>query len=105
MRCRRVLCALDIKSVFKCVLIGLKSIYFLRIISYIRIMKTEKLTQEQVDELLSKVNRIKAEDCDCDEGVHWNNADPTSGQYIVCYRCEAGLNPKIPSYDEDRYER
>lgn len=35
--------------------------------------------------------RIKYEDCNCDEGACWNNADKTSGQWVPCPDCEMGL--------------
>jgi len=31
---------------------------------------------------------IKYEDCSCDEGRIWNNADDTSGQFHECSNCD-----------------
>lgn len=43
------------------------------------------------------MSRIPAEQCYCDEGIVWNNSDSTSGQYVICDQCEAGLSPNTPS--------
>lgn len=45
--------------------------------------------------------RIPSEDCVCEEGIIWNNADNTSGQWCVCEECEAGLSPQLPCDRDD----
>lgn len=38
--------------------------------------------------LAAESAKIPHADCSCDEGKHWNNADPESGQWVECLDCD-----------------
>tara|TARA_R110000772_G_scaffold89304_2_gene185116 strand:- start:11323 stop:11457 length:135 start_codon:yes stop_codon:yes gene_type:complete len=37
-----------------------------------------------------KIKLYDDDECDCDEGRIWNNADPSSGQWVACDQCDEG---------------
>lgn len=47
----------------------------------------EKLAMENWNRIFKK--KIKREDCDCTDGLVYNNADPTSNMRHECGKCYA----------------